>query len=90
MNATMDATIYLLGMVVALACGVLLARGYRRSRFRLLLWSSVCFLGLALSSALAFLDLSVLPPAIDLHLVRRGVTAVSILVLLFGLIWDSE
>ncbi|HTV09968.1 MAG TPA: DUF5985 family protein [Candidatus Aquilonibacter sp.] len=90
MNAVMDATIYLLGTFVALACGVLLARGYRRSRFRLLLWSSVCFLGLALSSALAFLDLSVLPTAIDLHLLRRGVTAVSILILLYGLIWDSE
>ena len=90
MNGIMDATIYLLGMFVALATGVLLARGYKRSRFRLLLYSSVCFLGLALSSALAFLDLSILPPAIDLHLLRRGVTAVSILVLLFGLIWDSE
>ena len=86
----MDAAIYLLGMVVALACGALLARGYRRSRFRLLLWSSICFLGLALSSALAFLDLSLLGSAVDLHMVRRTVTAVSMLVLLYGLIWDSE
>jgi len=86
----MSAVVYLLGMFVALACGVLLARGYRRSRQRLLLWSSICFLGLALSGALTFLDLSLLPPAIDLHLLRRAVTAVSMLVLLYGLIWDSE
>jgi hypothetical protein len=86
----MSAAVYLLGMFVALACGVLLARGYRRSRQRLLLWSSICFLGLALSGALTFLDLSLLPPAIDLHLLRRAVTAVSMLVLLYGLIWDSE
>lgn len=86
----MEAAVYLLGMFVALACGVLLARGYRRSRHRLLLWSSICFLGLSLSNALLYLDLSVLPPAIDLHLVRRAVTAVSFLVLLYGLIWDSE
>ena len=86
----MAAAVYLLGMFVALACGVLLARGFKQSRQRLLLWSSICFLGLALSGALTFLDLSVLPTAIDLHLVRRAVTAVSMLVLLYGLIWDSE
>ena len=86
----MAAAVYLLGMFVALACGVLLARGFKRSRQRLLLWSSICFLGLALSGALTFLDLSLLPPAIDLHLLRRAVTAVSMLVLLYGLVWDSE
>ena len=86
----MAAAVYLLGMFVALACGVLLARGFKRSRQRLLLWSSICFLGLALSGALTFLDLSLLGPEIDLHLVRRAVTAVSMLVLLYGLVWDSE
>lgn len=86
----MAAAVYLLGMFVALACGVLLARGYKHSRQRLLLWSSICFLGLALSGALTFLDLSILPPAIDLHMARRAVTAASMLVLLYGLIWDSE
>ncbi len=86
----MAAAVYVLGMFVALACGVLLARGYRQSRQRLLLWSSICFLGLALSGALTFLDLSLLPPTVDLHLLRRAVTAVSMLVLLYGLVWDSE
>jgi hypothetical protein len=86
----MEAAVYLLGMFVALACGLLLARGYGRSRHRLLLWSSICFLGLSLSNALLFIDLSLLPTAIDLHLLRHAVTAVSLLVLLYGLIWDSE
>jgi uncharacterized membrane protein len=85
-----DAVVYLLGMFVALACGVLLVRGYRRSRQRLLLWSSICFCGLALSGALLFFDLSVLGKNIDLHMARRAVTAVSLLVLLYGLVWDSE
>lgn len=86
----MEAAVYLLGMFVALACGVLLARGYKQSRHRLLLWSSICFLGLSLANLLLFFDLSVLPDAIDLHLVRRAVTAVSLLVLVYGLVWDSE
>jgi hypothetical protein len=82
------AAVYLLGMFVALACGVLLARGYRRSRQRLLLWSSICFLGLALSGLLLFIDLSLV--ATDLHMVRRAVTGAALLVLLYGLVWDSE
>ncbi|HEY4009610.1 MAG TPA: DUF5985 family protein, partial [Acidobacteriaceae bacterium] len=72
------AVVYLLGMFVALACGLLLARGYRQSRYRLMLWSSICFLGLALSGALLFVDLTLLT-TIDLHLVRRAITAVALL-----------
>ena len=86
----MEAAVYLLGTFVALACGVLLARGYRQSGQRLLLWSAICFLGLALSNGLTFVDLSVLGKDIDLHLLRRAVTALSLLVLLYGLVWDSE
>ncbi len=85
----MAAASYILGMLVTLLCGILLARGYRQSRKRLLLWSSICFLGLALNSALIFVDL-VLLPSTDLHLLRRGVVAVSMIVLIYGLIWDSE
>ena len=81
---------YILGMLVTLACGVLLARGYRQSRQRLLLWSSICFLGLALQTHCIFVDL-VLLPSYDLHLLRRGVVAASMIwCFIYGLIWDSE
>ena len=85
----MAAAVYLLGMFVALLCGILLARGYRQSRHRLLLWTSICFSGLALSNALVFIDLILLPD-VDLHLLRRAVAGVSMLLLLYGLVWDSE
>ena len=85
----MEAAIYLLGTFVALVCGLLLARGYRQSRQRLLLWSSICFLGLALSNAITFVDLSI-ATAVDLHWLRHGVTGISMLILIYGLIWDSE
>jgi hypothetical protein len=86
----MEAAVYLLGMVVVLACGVLLARGYRQTRQRLLLWSSICFFGLALSNALTFVDLSLLPASIDLHPYRHALTGLSMMVLIYGLVWDSE
>lgn len=80
---------YIFGMLVALLCGVLLARGYKQSRQRLLLWSSICFLGIAAHSALIFVDL-VMMPHTDLHMLRRCVIGVAMIVLLYGLIWDSE
>jgi hypothetical protein len=83
------ASVYVLGTVVALACGILLIRGYLRGRQKLLLWSSLCFVGLAISNFFVFLDL-VLFPSKDLYLWRLGTAAVAMLCLLFGLIWEGE
>ena len=41
--------VYVLCALTALACAVLLFRGYRASGARLLLWSAVCFAGLTLN-----------------------------------------
>jgi len=72
-----------------LACAILLLRGYRRVRQNLLLWSGLCFLGLSLSNFFIFLDL-VIVPQVDLYPVRLSAAAVSMLLLLYGLIWESE
>jgi Family of unknown function (DUF5985) len=85
----MAGAVYILGTLLALACGVLLMRGYLRGRQKLLLWSSLCFLGLSLSNFLVFLDLVVLPEK-DLYTFRLLVAAVSMLCLLYGLIWEGD
>lgn len=85
----LDQSINLLGALVSLLCAILLLRGYARGRRRLLLWSGLCFLGLAIADVLAFVDL-VLLPEIDLFLVRLSVIAGSMLLLLYGLIWESQ
>jgi hypothetical protein len=54
-----------------------------------LLWSAVCFFGLSLSNFLVFLDLVILPE-VDLYFWRLLTAAVSMLVLLYGLIWEGE
>lgn len=86
----MAATVYILGALVTLICGVLLIRGYRRAGKRLLLWSGICFLGLALSNFLVFLDLVVLPTSIDLFSWRLLTAAIAMLILLYGLIWERD
>jgi predicted lysophospholipase L1 biosynthesis ABC-type transport system permease subunit len=85
----MAAAVYILGMLVALACGALLFRGYLRGRQKLLLWSSLCFLGLAVSNLLVFLDLVMFPDK-DLYLWRLTAAAVGMMFLLYGLIWEGE
>lgn len=83
------ASVYLLGVAVTLTCAGLLLRGYLRTRLRLLLWSTVCFFGLALSNVILFVDLVILPTEVTLYKSRLATAAVSMLVLVFGLIWEG-
>jgi hypothetical protein len=85
----MGAVVYIVGVLTSAACSVLLLRGYSRGRKKLLLWSSLCFMGLALSNLLIFVDL-VFVPEIDLYRYRLATAAVAMLLLLYGLIWESE
>lgn len=85
----MAAVVYVLSVLTCLVCAGLLLRGYGRSGERLLLWSGLCFLGLAADNALLFVDVVVLP---DISLrVWRGLPALAGLgVLLYGLVWEAR
>lgn len=85
----MASAVYILGALVSLICGVLLLRGYTHGRKQLLLWSGLCFLGLAVSNALVFLDLVVFT-SIDLYFLRLATTAVAMALMLYGLVWESN
>ena len=81
--------IYLLCAVAAFLCAFLLLRAYRRGRYRLLLWSGLCFAGLTLNNLILVLDKVVLPAA-DLSIWRTSVALLAMAVLLYGLIWEAE
>ncbi|ATB40398.1 membrane protein [Cystobacter fuscus] len=81
--------VFLLCAVTSLACAVLLLRGYARNRVRLLLWSSLCFVGLAVNNALLVLDKLILPGG-DLLLFRNLSGFLALALLVYGLVWDSE
>jgi hypothetical protein len=85
----MGPAVYILGVLVTFACGVLLSRAYIKVRKRLLLWSAICFFGLAFSYLLVFIDLVVFPE-IDLYRWRLLTAAAAMLVLIFGLIWEGD
>jgi hypothetical protein len=82
-------SVYVLCALTSLACAVLLLRGYRRSRARLLLWSGLCFACFALSNVLLIVDVRVLP-ARDLSVVRTLPSLVGVALLLYGLVWDAK
>ena len=81
--------IYFLCAVAAFLCAFLLLRGYGRSKYRLLLWSGLCFAGLTLNNLILVLDKVVLTGA-DLSVWRTSVALVAMAVLLYGLIWEAE
>lgn len=82
------ALIYLLCALTSAICALLLYRGFRRSKSRLLLWAGLCFVGLTAENMLIFLDVIVFPD-VDMSLPRRLVGLASVMLLLFGLIWES-
>ncbi len=81
--------VYILCALTSAFCAVLLIRSYRGQRSRLLLWSSLCFAGLAVTNALLVIDLLVVPD-VDLALLRAGVACGAMLMLLIGLIWETR
>jgi Family of unknown function (DUF5985) len=85
----MATVIYTLDALTALLCTMLLLRGYLGSRYRLLLWSGLCFAGLTFNNILLVLDKIILP-AIDLSPWRAAVALTAMAILLYGMIWDSE
>lgn len=48
----MGLLVYALCALTSLVCAIMLTRGYRRSRVRLLLWSALCFACFALNNVL--------------------------------------
>ncbi len=78
-----------LGTLVAGLCAVLLLRAYGSVRRRLLLWAGLCFAGLSASNGLVVADLFVIPD-VDLYRWRLGVAAVAMLLLVYGLIFESD
>ena len=85
----MPGLVYVLCAATCLLCAVLLLRGYRKNGVRLLLWSGLCFLGLMVENIMLYFDV-VLVPEVDLSLWRKIPGLAALVILLFGLIWDSK
>ncbi|MGH2757530.1 MAG: DUF5985 family protein [Actinomycetota bacterium] len=81
--------VYSLCALTSIACALLLIRGYVRTKLRLLLWSSLCFVGLVINNLLLVLD-RIFVPDVDLHTLRLVTALVAVAVLVYGLVWESK
>jgi hypothetical protein len=85
----MPAIIYSLCAGTAAVCAFMLLNGYRKQKYRLLLWSGLCFVGLTLNNLLLVLD-KIFLPDFDLSVWRTAVALIAMMILVYGLIWDIE
>ncbi len=84
----MAGIVYGLCALTAFGCAWMLLRSYFRIKSRLLLWSSLCFIGLALNNLLLVVDY--LLPSIDLSTVRLIPAIIGMALLLYGLILEDD
>lgn len=82
-------SVYWICSIVSIGCAVLLLRSYLRSRQRLLFWACGFFVCFAISNVILVMDL-VLFPQIELIMYRNGFTLAGVILLLYGLIWETK
>jgi hypothetical protein len=80
--------VYALCALTGFACALLLARGYVNGGGRLLLWSALCFVGLAVNDALLLAQTLYGPLPLGTLRALSGLLGVS--GLLYGLIFDAD
>ncbi len=85
----MAGLIYGLCALTAFLCACFLLQAYNRSHYKLLLWGGLCFVGLTLNNILVIGD-ELIFPTVDLSIWRVATALLSMCVLLYGLIWDTE
>jgi hypothetical protein len=86
---TLQASIYILCLLASAGCAWLLVRSYGRTKTKLLLWSALCFVLLAINNLFVVIDLLVLP-AIDLVPFRQLASLAAVSTLLIGFIWETD
>jgi hypothetical protein len=81
--------VYVLCALTSGACAILLYRGYRQSRARLLFWSAICFAGLGANNLLLIVDVRIVP-ATDLSAWRLVPALIGAGALIYGLVWETR
>lgn len=89
MGTLFPTLVYLLCFATSTLCAYLLGRSFHRTRSRLLFWSALCFVLLAVVNGVVVLDMLVYPD-VDMRPARLWLSLAAVSVLLFGFIWDED
>jgi hypothetical protein len=85
----MPGGVFILCAATCLLCAIMLFRGYARTHVRLLFWSGLCFVGLMADNLMLYADLFVFPD-VSLVIWRKLPGFVALVLLNYGLIWESK
>ena len=85
----MAEAIYILCALTSLACTWLLLSSYRRTGYRLLFWSGLCFAAMTVNNVLLVSDKLVFPNY-DLMLMRLLSALAAVCLLVYGLIKERD
>ncbi len=85
----MPALVYSLCFLTSAICAALLLRSYTRTRTRLLLWSAIAFICLAVNNFFVLGDM-ILFPDFNLLTFRYVAALAAVCVLIYGFIWEVE
>jgi hypothetical protein len=83
----MAIAVYALCALTSLACAAQLLRAYWADRARILLWTALCFCGLAANNVLMFFDVLL---ALDIGTLRKVPALIGVVLLLHGFISESR
>ena len=83
----MAIAVYALCALTSLSCALLLLRAYAAERARLLLWTALCFSGLAVNNVLLFGDVLL---GLDFGAWRKLPALLGVALLLHGFIAESR
>jgi Family of unknown function (DUF5985) len=89
MAAIFPTAVYILCFLTSATCAWLLGRSYLANRTPLLLWSSICFVFLALNNLALVLDMVFLP-TYDLRVTRLVLALAAVVSLIWGFVWEVE
>jgi hypothetical protein len=81
--------VYVACAITSTACAALLTRSFLATRNRLLLWTALCFVGLAANNVLLVVDL-VLVTDVDLSTLRIVPAVAGFAALVYGLVTEAE
>jgi hypothetical protein len=84
----MRAAVDLLCALTSLGCAALLLRSYRQTRFSLLLWAGLCFVGFLVGNCALFAN-EVFFADMDLSVWRKAPVLVGLALLLYGMIMET-
>ena len=84
------AILYVACALTSGGCAWLLVRGYHASGTRLLFWAALCFVGLTIDNIVLFIDLALTPATVDLFYWRTIPAVAGLIVMIYGLIWESR